>query len=133
MIYLLDVDALVGLVVIEHVHHSRVTGWMAGLKRQQDFLATCPITEIGLVRILSLPVGANFEIPEAQSALARLKASSVIPFKFMVDELGADQLPKWVKTSKQTTDGHLFEVAKANRSILATFDQKIPGAFLIPV
>jgi len=77
-------------------------------------------------------MGANFEIPEAQSALARLKTTSIIPFAFFPDDLGAEFLPRWVTISKQTTDGHLLELAKAHKAILATCDKKIPGAFLIP-
>jgi hypothetical protein len=38
----------------------------------------------------------------------------------------------WVKTVKQTTDGHLAQLAKANGAILATLDRGIPGAFHIP-
>jgi hypothetical protein len=38
----------------------------------------------------------------------------------------------WVKTVKQTTDGHLAQLAKANGAILATLDRGIPGAFQIP-
>jgi hypothetical protein len=37
-----------------------------------------------------------------------------------------------VKTPKQTTDGHLVQLAKANGAILATLNAGIPGAFLIP-
>jgi len=131
VIYLLDVDALIGLTVIEHAHRPRIMAWLATLDPKRDALGSCSITELGLVRVLSLPMGANFEIPEAQSALARLKATSTIPFTFFSDELGAECLPKWVKTSKQTTDGHLLELAKAHKAVLATCDQKIPGAFLI--
>ena len=132
MIYLFDVDALIGLAVIEHAHRPRVMAWLAKLDPKRDAIGSCSITELGLARILSLPVGANFEIPEAQSALARLKATCIIPFTFLIDELGAESLPKWVKTSKQTTDGHLLELAKAHKALLATCDRKIPGAFLIP-
>src|SRR5580658_6567126 len=88
VIYLLDVDALIGLTVVEHMHRPRVMAWLATLDPKRDALACCSITELGLIRILSLPMGANFEIPEAQSALARLKTTSTIPFTFFSDELG---------------------------------------------
>lgn len=42
-------------------------------------------------------------------------------------------LPKWVRTPKQITDGHLAELARANEAVLATLDRRIPGAFVIPL
>lgn len=132
MIYLMDVDALIGLVFDEHTLHDRVARWLKTLNSRHDVLGSCAITELGVVRILSLPVAANLSIQEAQTALSRVKATSVIPFAFMPDALGADQLPAWVTHSKQTTDGHLVALAKAHGAILATLDRKIHGAFLIP-
>lgn len=41
-------------------------------------------------------------------------------------------LPKWVRTPKQITDGHLAELARANEAVLATLDRRTPGAFVIP-
>jgi len=35
-------------------------------------------------------------------------------------------------SAKQTTDGHLAQLAKAKGAVLATLDGKIPGAYLIP-
>jgi len=33
---------------------------------------------------------------------------------------------------RQTTDGHLRELAKRHFTTLATLDDKIPGAFVVP-
>jgi hypothetical protein len=41
-------------------------------------------------------------------------------------------LSAWVKTAKQTTDGHLAQLAKAKGAILAALDNRIPRAFQIP-
>jgi hypothetical protein len=62
----------------------------------------------------------------------RLKSSSRIGFVFALDDLDASRLPRWVKAAKQITDGHLMQLAKTNGAVLATLDQNIPGAFLIP-
>jgi len=37
-----------------------------------------------------------------------------------------------VKSSKQTTDGHLLQLAATNGAVLATLDHNIPGAYVIP-
>lgn len=39
---------------------------------------------------------------------------------------------RWVKSGRQTTDGHLAELARAHDSVLATLDERIPSAFVIP-
>jgi hypothetical protein len=61
-----------------------------------------------------------------------LKGSKSIRYSFISDSQDISHLPKWVKTPKQTTDGHLAELARANGAQLATLDGKIPGSFLIP-
>jgi hypothetical protein len=61
-----------------------------------------------------------------------LKSSGNIAFVFIADDHDASRLPAWVKTPKQTTDGHLAQLAKANAAVLATLDRGIPSAFLIP-
>jgi hypothetical protein len=51
---------------------------------------------------------------------------------FLPDDRDVSHLPAWVKTAKQTTDGHLLDLARANGAELATLDVGIPGAFVIP-
>jgi hypothetical protein len=42
------------------------------------------------------------------------------------------QLPRWVKGPKQITDGHLLGLAKAHGAEMATLDERIPSALVIP-
>ncbi len=72
-------------------------------------------------------------VAEAQLLLRQLKAASLIPYTFVPDELGADRLPKWVKTPSHTTDGHLLELAREHKAVFATCDENIPGSFVIPL
>ncbi len=60
------------------------------------------------------------------------RAKLRLPFVFLADALGAEQLPQWVTKSDETTDGHLLELARSSGATLATMDARIPGAFLIP-
>jgi hypothetical protein len=60
-----------------------------------------------------------------------LKSWSTLPLEFLPDAIDISALPAWVKTPKQTTDGHLVQLAIANSAVLATLDDGIPGAFLI--
>ena len=56
----------------------------------------------------------------------------MIPFRFFADDHDIARLPSWVKMWRQTTDGHLAELARAHDSALATLDERIPSAFVIP-
>jgi uncharacterized protein len=129
--YLLDVNALVALGFKEHEFFARVAGWFQDLRPGEHELATCTITELGFVRILALPQ-YGLSVEESKASLLQLKSSSRIGFAFVADALDASRLPGWVKAPKQITDGHLVQLAKANGAVLATLDQKIPAAFLIP-
>jgi predicted nucleic acid-binding protein len=134
MTYLLDVNSLLALCVIQHEFHERVAAWIATLaKKGIPDLASCSITELGFVRVLSQAQQYRISVDQAREILILLKASRSIRFLFISDGQDISHLPKWVKTAKQTTDGHLEELARANGAQLATLDGKIPGSFLIPI
>jgi len=130
--YLLDVNALIGLALTEHQFHGRVGKWMLSLDRTSNRLATCATSELGMIRIVPQITAAPTTIKDAQAILARIKATSPLPFTFIADDVGGDRLPRWVRQPKQTTDGHLLELAGSHQAVLATCDGFIPGAFLIP-
>src|ERR1700756_5722714 len=133
MTYLLDVNTLVALGFLQHEFHGRVSGWVHKLALRGDpELATCSITELGFVRVLAQAPQYGFTIAHARTLLLRLKTRNSPKFTFIPDDHDVSHIPAWVKTAKQTTDGHLVQLAKAKSSILATLDERIPGAFLIP-
>ncbi len=127
MTYLLDVNALVALAFAPHEFHSRMSSWVG---RQDPALATCSITELGFVRVLAQAPAYGLAVAQVRELLLRLKRVS--RFTFITDAHDVSHLPSWVRTSKQTTDGHLLVLAKANSGVLATLDGRIPGAYLIP-
>lgn len=131
MTYLLDVSALIALGLRQHVFHNRVVSWLSQAK-PPVFLATCSITELGFARILAQTPIYGLTVAQASNLLSRLKKSESPRFSFMTDSHDLSRLPNWVNTGKQITDGHLTELARANGAVLATLDEKIPGAFLIP-
>jgi predicted nucleic acid-binding protein len=95
-------------------------------------LATCSITELGFVRVLAQAPQYGFTVGQACDLLQHLKAAGRVNFSLIPDAQDISHLPRWVKTAKQTTDGHLAQLAAANRAVLATLDKGIPQAFLIP-
>ena len=130
MIYLLDVNTLVALGFMNHEFHVRVARWVRANSPLQ--LASCPITELGFLRVLAQAPAYGFTVSQARSLLLRLKETPTSPLAFIPDGHGASHLPGWVKTPKQITDGHLTSLAKANGAFLATLDENIPGSYLIP-
>jgi predicted nucleic acid-binding protein len=129
MTFLLDVNAMVALGFAHHEFHERVARWVKAHKFPA--LATCSITELGFVRVLSQASVYGLSVAEARDVLLRLKKSTIISFVFVADNHDIAHLPPWAKTAKQTTGGHLVQLARAYGAVLATLDQKIPGAHLI--
>src|SRR5688572_26847921 len=133
MRYLLDVSSLLALGIEEHQFRPRIRRWLVSLSESGiPKLATCSITELGFVRIASQVSEYGFTVENARTELSRLKSSSDYDFRFIKDGNDISKLPVWVKLSKHTTDGHLAQLAKSNRAILATLDESIPDSYLIP-
>jgi len=130
MRYLLDVNALVALGIFHHRFHDRVSAWITS--QQGALWLTCSITEVGFARVIAQVPDYGFTVQQARTLLLGLKKNSKLQLTFLPDGNDIALLPAWVKTPKQTTDGHLLQLAKANEAVLATLDQGIPGAFLIP-
>jgi predicted nucleic acid-binding protein len=130
MTYLLDVNALVALGFAHHEFHDRVARWV----RAHSFppLATCSITELGFTRVLAQAPAYGLTIAQARTLLLQIKQAKAPKFSFIADDHDISHLPSWVKTAKQTTDGHLVQLARANGAVLATLDARIPEAYLIP-
>jgi predicted nucleic acid-binding protein len=131
--YLLDVNALVALGLLEHEFHERVALWVRSLADGTSYeLLTCAITELGFVRVLSQAPHYGLTVAQSKALLVRLKSQKAVPFGFIADDHDIARLPTWVKSGRQTTDGHLAELAKAHDSVLSTLDERIPSAFVIP-
>jgi len=133
MRYLLDVNTLLALVVLEHEFHARAASWVGRLRASGiPELATCSITELGFVRVLGQAQQYGSSVAQARELLLKVKNSHRMRWTFIPDDRDISHLPRWVRTPKQTTDGHLAELARANQAVLATLDRRIPGGFVIP-
>lgn len=130
MRYLLDVGSLVAYGFRQHGLHNRTGAWIRSQKG--DRFLTCSMTELGFVRVLGNIRAYGMDVAHAKSLLQELKAWKELPLEFIRDGNDISSLPKWAKSPAQTTDGHLVQLARANGSVLATLDEGIPGAFLIP-
>jgi toxin-antitoxin system PIN domain toxin len=124
LVALLDVNVLVALFDPDHVHHEAVHGWFA-VNREAGW-ATCPLTENGLIRILSNPAYAA--APEMPAAiLRRLEAFCASGgHVFWADEVSLRDSRLFERTApathRQVTDVYLLGLAKRKGGRLATFD-----------
>jgi len=133
MRYLLDVNALVAWGWEDHSEHRRVAAWIAKCGgRPDDELLTSVIPQLGFVRVSVQRAVGRITVPEAAAALDGMLAALGDRHVFAPDPLASIRMASWCLTADRTTDAHLADLAGALDAQLATCDERIPGAFLIP-
>ncbi len=115
---LLDVNVLVALTIPDHVHREPARQWFA--TRGTEF-ATCPLTELGLVRV-SMRLGST--LGAALSALRSITGH--VAHARWPDDLAVDDLTlRGVTGHRQVTDAYLAALARHHDGQLVTFDRAI--------
>ncbi len=123
---LLDVNLLVALFDPDHAHHEPAHRWFEA--RRSGGWATCPLTENGLVRILSNPAyHPAAERPATIAGRLRVFRESG-DHVFWPDDLTLSDSSRFELTvgHRQLTDAYLLALALVHRGRLATFDRSIP-------
>lgn len=127
MTALLDVNVLVALFDPMHAHHEAAHAWFA--ENRRDTWATCPLTENGLVRIISNP-GYPGRMTTIGDAIARLDSFRESGHHtFWSDSVSlCDEAfkPAHFQGYRQLTDVYLLALAVENDGRLATFDRGVP-------
>lgn len=115
---LLDANALIALVVEDHVHHGQAETWFIA---SRTGFATCPITQGSLMRLLIR------EGQSAESARSVLQGVTSNPrHEFWPDTASYHDLPvAGIVGHRQVTDAYLAHLARTNSARLATFDQAL--------
>ena len=118
---LLDVNVLVALAWDSHIHHRAARGWFRA--HHSDGWATCPITELGFLRVSSNPKVLPAAIA-LESALDVLKALRDVPgHRFFSDDISPlDAETPAVLGHRQLNDAHLLALARRHGGRLVTFD-----------
>ena len=121
--YLLDVNALVGLLWDVHALHARAHSWFA---RESPLVLGCAFTELSFVRVsmADRTIAAGFE--DALDALGNFTVALGRRYRFL------DTLPpasvlrgQSLVSHKQVSDAYLCELAAAHGARLATLDAGI--------
>lgn len=124
---LLDVNVWIALLDDAHVHNAPALA----LFQEPDLkIATCPLVENGVLRVLNLPGyshhgPAGFDTVRAKMALA----CADVDHAFWPDDISlrTEGLVDWSRVfgHGQITDLYLLALAVAHQGALATFDHRI--------
>lgn len=119
MKYLLDTSALIACLWDQHEFYERAASWAKGKK-----LITCPISEMGFLRIGTHPKGLGLSMSDARDLLKDFTSRANVGF------VSADLpcLDSKADSSPQVTDIYLAELASRHGMKLATFDSRIKHA-----
>jgi len=126
--FLLDVNVLIALIDPAHVHHDSAHEWFAGQGRHK--WATCPVTENGVVRIVSHPRYPGTPGTPAAIALLLSKFFALSGHIFWPDDISLLDA-KRIDVSRllshaQVTDTYLLAF------VLAVFNQWLWHGYAIP-
>jgi len=123
---LLDVNVLVALLDGGHLHHGLAMDWLAA--HGGDGWASCPITQNGCLRILSLPGYGNPQ-PPARVAERLATATADPSHAFWPDAVSLLEPGRlrWdhVLVSRQITDVYLLALAVQHQGTFVTLDRSI--------
>jgi uncharacterized protein len=126
---LLDVNILIALLWPTHEHHASAHRWFS--KANVRHWATCPLTELAFVRILSNPSFSKDALSPANAISLLEKNLKHSMHLFWPDDLTV-QLSLFsgirsLEGHRQIMDMYLLELAAAHGGVLATMDQGFRG------
>ena len=116
MKYLMDVNLLIAAIWSTHTNHQKADAWT-----KDKELVTCPISELGFLRISTHPRGLNCDMAGARALLEDFLSKHSV--EFVPSDLPA--LKSRAARSAQVTDIYLAELASARGMKLATLDTEI--------
>ena len=126
---LLDINVLIALLDAQHVHHALATRWL-GANIGKGW-ASCPLTQNGVVRIMSQPAYPN-PVPPGSVAGRLSEAVDAEWHEFWADDISVLDAGRvrWnaVLGSRQITDCYLLALAVHHGGRFVSFDRRISAA-----
>ena len=121
---LLDVNALIALLDEEHVHHGDILDWLNQPENLRHGFATCAVTQIGLIRVMSSK--GYFKPIETHVAAAQLGRMTRKGHQYLGMPAPAAGAIRWKDVrSAASTDALLLSTAVSYDCRLVTFDAGI--------
>jgi uncharacterized protein len=126
---LLDVNIIIALLDPDHAFHERAHDWW-GTNMKRGW-ASCPLTENGVVRIMSNPNYSGKTRFTPGDLIGRLrKFIGRSNHEFWADDISLRDekifATERIHSSRQLTDLYLLALATKHHGRLVTFDQGIP-------
>jgi uncharacterized protein len=125
---LLDVNVLIALLDDAHVFSRRANEWLDAAPRR---IATCPIVENGVIRIMSAPAYSATHRASPEQVADGLKAlTQELDHEFWPDALSLLDESRVdfsrLHGHRQITDAYLLALAVHRGGALASFDAALP-------
>jgi len=125
---LLDVNVIIALLDPDHAFHERAHAWWAANRKRG--WASCPLTENGVVRLLSHPGYSRKTRFTPGDLIGRLRQfAAQSDHEFWPDEISLRDertfAAERLHSSRQLTDLYLLALAVAHHGRLVTFDHGI--------
>lgn len=126
--WLLDVNVLLAWLWPAHEAHKSAHGWMQN--HRQDPWVTCPITEMGFLRIVTTRSFSPHAPVWAEAVkLLRKHSEGAAGHRFWQDSLTLAELDRQfgsrIKWPNQITDAYLLALAMRNQGRMVTFDYRM--------
>jgi len=136
---LLDLNILTALLWPAHEHHDAAHRWFAA--RGNARWATCPLTQLGFVRIVSNPAFSPDALSAGEAVALLGQNLTHAGHDSWPDSLHVPEAMKPVESRlqgyRQLTDAYLLALARRHKGAVATFDRGLrtlegdpPGGFV---
>jgi toxin-antitoxin system PIN domain toxin len=126
---LIDPNVYAALVLQEHKGHATAQRWLA----RQPQIATCPMVELAVLRLLMRPIeagGCGLSAGKARSVVVRFKQVTSVKLIPEDVEASGDALPwRHVLGHNQVNDAYLLALARIHQLRVCTFDRGFMSLF----
>jgi toxin-antitoxin system PIN domain toxin len=125
---LLDINVLIALLDDAHVFSRRANEWIDAAPRR---IATCPIVENGVIRIMSAPSYSAMHRATPEQVAEGLKAlAEALDHEFWPDDVSLLDATlvdfSRLHGHRQVTDAYLLALAVRRGGAIASFDTALP-------
>jgi toxin-antitoxin system PIN domain toxin len=122
---LLDLNILTALLWPAHEHHDAAHRWFAA--RKDASWATCSLTQLGFVRLVSNPAFSRDALSPAEALALLAENVTHAGHEFWTESLEVPAAVKGMEARlqgyRQLTDAYLLALAHRREGVLATFDR----------
>jgi len=122
-----DVNVLIALAFPNHMHHLPAQEWFGAVPDRP--WATCPLTQLGFIRIASNPRLSVAAVLPVQARALLTAATRLGHHRFWpdaVDVLAAPEFPaELLAGHRQVTDAYLIAAASRHGGVVVTFDRSM--------